>query len=111
MADVSDDLAAFMNARLKEKESDALESKNAPEGALRFLDADRWTEALSWQADEDLVLRRVEALRRVLALHSPEPGQHPDFCGHDLHKMPCPTLRILGAVDSDHPDYDPAWKP
>jgi hypothetical protein len=45
--------------------------------------------------DPEAVLRRCEADRKALALHRPEPGQHPDFCGYDKHEMPCPGLRLL----------------
>lgn len=56
------------------------------------------------------VLREVETKRRSIDLHSAEPGQHPDFCGHDKHELPCPTLRLLALPYADHPDYDPAWR-
>ena len=45
--------------------------------------------------DPAAVLRRCEADRKTLALHQPEPGQHPDFCGYDKHELPCPSLRLL----------------
>lgn len=57
------------------------------------------------------VLAECEAKRQIVALHKPEPGQHPDFCGHDLRELPCPTLRALALPDADHPDYLPEWKP
>ena len=57
------------------------------------------------------VLREVEAGRKILALHQAEPGQHPDFCGYDLHELPCLTLRLLAAIWSDHPDYHESWRP
>jgi len=62
----------------------------------------------------DLVKRArvdISAKRRIVALHSAEPGQHPDFCGHDLRELPCPTLRLLASVYSDHPDYREEWRP
>lgn len=45
--------------------------------------------------DPAAVLGRCEADRKSLALHQPEPGQHPDFCGYDKHELPCPGLRVL----------------
>jgi len=42
-----------------------------------------------------VVLRRIAADRKQLALHRAEPGQHPDFCGYDKHQLPCPGLRLL----------------
>lgn len=57
------------------------------------------------------VLAECEAKRAIVELHAPEPGQHPDFCGHDLRQLPCSTLRILALPYADHPDFDPAWRP
>ena len=45
--------------------------------------------------DPRAVLRRCAADRKALALHRPEPGQHPDFCGYDKHELPCPGLCLL----------------
>ena len=57
------------------------------------------------------VLREVDAKRKILALHEPNdvtgPGRACRWCGH---LWPCDEVRILVAVWSDHPDYDPAWK-
>lgn len=104
----TDGIVQFIEARTAELEADALESENAPEGALRFLDADKWTEALSWQADADLVLRRVTALRAILAEHTDSGG----WCHECTHQIfPCTVLRHLGSVDAGHPDYDPSWSP
>jgi hypothetical protein len=62
-------------------------------------------------ADPGRVLVECEAKRLIVALHKPESGQHPDFCGHDLRELPCPTLRALALPYADHPDYLPEWKP
>jgi Family of unknown function (DUF6221) len=56
------------------------------------------------------VLRECAAKRAILDLHQPEEGQHPDFCGHDLHHLPCPTLRIMAQGFEGRPGWDPAWK-
>lgn len=32
---------------------------------------------------------------RIWQLHSPEPGQHPDFCGACHQEMPCPTRKAF----------------
>jgi hypothetical protein len=73
--------------------------------------------------DPARVLRRVDADRRIVALHHPleyrGPGDPPGcaVCSwrddqDQLHgDWPCPTLRLLGAVDDDHPDYQPEWRP
>ncbi|MCT9092817.1 DUF6221 family protein [Streptomyces sp. ASQP_92] len=57
------------------------------------------------------VLADIEAKRQILDLHVAEPGQHPDFCGHDKHELPCPTLRLLALPYADHPDYREEWRP
>jgi len=63
------------------------------------------------QWDPARVLAECEAKRQIVALHSAEPGQHPDFCGHDLRELPCPTLRALALPYIDSTDYQPEWKP
>ena len=60
--------------------------------------------------DPARVLAECEAKRAIMKLHSAEPGQHPDFCGHDLRELPCPTLRLLALPYSDRADYLPEWK-
>lgn len=57
------------------------------------------------------VLAEVDAKRRLLDLHSAEEGQHPDFCWHDKHELPCPTLRLLALPYAGRPDYRPEWRP
>jgi hypothetical protein len=73
--------------------------------------------------DPDRVLRRVEADRQIVALHHPLEYRglgDPPGCAvcswrddqDELHgDWPCPTLRLLGAVDDDHPDYQLEWRP
>jgi hypothetical protein len=112
-----DDLTAFLKARLKELESAALESKNAPPGAMRYLDADQWTLALSWEADADLVLRRVKAVRAIVERYERGvSGELPEWkAGRELLEAGLAillgVLRDLAAVWSDHPGYRPEWKP
>jgi hypothetical protein len=67
------------------------------------------------------VLREVEAKRAILALHEPLLSSYgePSVCRScwpqpwiGTHPLaPCPTMRNLAAVYSDHPDYDPSWAP
>jgi hypothetical protein len=88
-----DEMIAFLRARLDEDESLARASTANP--VTRF--------------GPDRMLREVAAKREIIALHSAEEGQHPDFCGHDLRELPCLTLRFLAAVYSDRPGYKPEW--
>jgi hypothetical protein len=59
--------------------------------------------------DPARVLAEVEAKHQAIELHSAEPGQHPDFCWHDKHELPCPTLRLLALPYVDHPEYLQEW--
>ena len=73
--------------------------------------------------DPARALREVEAKRAILRNHRPAWTDYKDGDGIDRtsnecvecepsgtpDNYPCPTLRILAAVYSDHPDYDPAW--
>lgn len=65
------DIAAFLARCYDEDEAAAMESKNAPADAMRFLDADRYTQDLAWLIDADRVLREVAAGRKRLAEHAP----------------------------------------
>ena len=100
---MSDDLTAFLTARLAEDEA----------AARTWLDRDRRP------------LREVEAKREILALifqyEAKIDGEW--GCGHrhaDAIRLgKCPStppekidaLRVAVSVYSDHPDYDQAWKP
>lgn len=126
---VSGDLAAFLASRLDEDEVSARRNIGAVPGKSTGLgDTDdggpMWPDYQTFDGD-DLdsaydylkrfrplrMLREVAAGRAILELHAAEPGQHPDFCWHDKHELPCLTLRIRAAVYSDHPDYRQGWKP
>lgn len=61
--------------------------------------------------DPARVLAECKAKRRIVELHQAEDGQHPDFCGHDLRELPCPTLCLLALPYADHPDYRDEWRP
>jgi hypothetical protein len=69
------------------------------------------------------VLREVTAKRAILDRHAPHEtafsGLACDWCSEDVddrpqiakERWPCPDVLSLAAVYSDHPDYDPGWKP
>jgi hypothetical protein len=75
--------------------------------------------------DPARVLREVEAKRAILKRHHPSDEYESQLCTacqwdadcdaprHDLddEDAPCPDLRHLAAVYSDHPDYDERWRP
>jgi len=107
-------LTEFLSARIAEREADARHSGADAMTGYRWKhyprDAYEEIQALALSRARR-VLAECEAMRRIVELHSAESGQHPDFCGHDLRELPCPTLRFLALPDADHPDYQPEWKP
>jgi hypothetical protein len=110
------DPAEFLAARLGEMEAAALESKNAPAGASRFVDADQWSEPLIWLTGDERMLRDVAAKRAILTRHAPvtEPGRGTrcGWCSDEFDvPWPCEDALSIAAIDSDHPDYNPEWKP
>jgi hypothetical protein len=62
------------------------------------------------------VLAECEAKRRIVEEH-PDYGGYGESCARcaessiDLAPWPCPTLRALASVWSDHPDYREEWRP
>lgn len=104
------DLVKFLRARLDKDEQVARDTQPAC-FAVKVLGlvlvVDNLRHVL--RHDPDRVLAEVGAKRWIIDLHSAEPGQHPDFCWHDKHELPCPTLRLLALPYADHPSYDPGW--
>lgn len=71
-------------------------------------------------------LAECQAKRAIVARHVPSESKYPspsgsrcDACSDTQHDgwwyeetpWPCPTLRYLAAVHSEHPDYQPEWAP
>ncbi len=110
---MSGDLAAFLAARLGEKEAWA-----------RKLIAD-WEPPAIWHSLGHQMLREAAGGRAILDEHAPYevregPGKGTQACGaetdwNDTYSMvtawPCPTVRHLAAVYSDHPGYQAEWAP
>ena len=64
--------------------------------------------------DPARVLRQCAALRLILTEHDRTPGGHCSVCrefdyrrDYDAVAWPCPTVRAVASVWSDHPDYRP----
>jgi hypothetical protein len=119
-------LTEFLLARLDEDEEQAKRSKadDAMNPNLRIPAG--WVAAVA-----DRMLAEVEAKRQIVEEHAGNervrgekakwpgawacevcedgPGMYAGDIEHQT--LPCPTLRALTAVYSDHPDYDEAWRP
>jgi len=127
---VTDDLVAFLRARLDEDEQTARAAVGC-EGEARG-----WVEMWSGEMEREQahaerfsparVLAEVDAKRRILALHGPvilRGGTGAKYydtttvCGScelpqfPEHAFPCPTLRLLALSYREHPDYRPEWTP
>lgn len=68
--------------------------------------------------DPARILTECEAKRRIVELHGhwqvrwegfPRADREVQYCMHDQAVAPCPTLRALAQVYSDHPSFDPTW--
>lgn len=125
-------LTEFVAARLDEDEAAASHTSPAPWQATPLAtyvsDAnDVRVAALAFTEDGRHIarhdparaLREVAAKRAILAEHRQwvfggTTGCSTCHAGHEIGDPPpgpCPTLRALAAVYSDHRDYDPAWAP
>ena len=109
-------IAEFLAARLDEDEA-AAKAVRPDQDYADSAHQERWSPAR--------VLREVEARRTITAEHAATGGWtaygdhmcrrcvYSDDEPHDeLHHwvaFPCPTLRALAAVWSDHPDYRQEW--
>jgi hypothetical protein len=111
---MSDDLAAFVAARLDEDETEAKATADA--------DAEFWADVRGdgthfARHDPARVLRDVAAKRAILAEVVPaiEGMDMQIICewgsSQDEPDAHLPLLKIMAAVYSDHMDYRPEWKP
>lgn len=128
---MSDDLVAFLRARLDEDEQTAAAASPGPWHANAESDevlavdditvADgfalsgqqlRATTAHIARHDPARVLREVEAKRGVIeqyeSIGTPPPGEiGPELSRAELGRV----LRLLALPYADHPDYDEDWRP
>ena len=131
------DLTEFLLARIAEDEARfdepkfyEVESARGPGwgnrgdcpicGAYQFDGTEDATEQ-AWYEHAENVHQRTRALaeckakRAIIELH--KPGLAPAYegyekvCSEDRDDWPCPTLRVLASVYSDHPGYRPEWRP
>lgn len=107
------DIAEFLNARLDEADAAMVD------GECRCQDDGDDAYRPDCPA---FILADIAAKRAIIEAHPMETWYteavtgctvcHEDYSwGPDLVEGPCPTLRHLGSVYSDHPDYDKSWKP
>jgi uncharacterized protein DUF6221 len=124
---VSDDLTAFVTARLDEDEA-------AAKAWLPFGNPDAAQRDHIARHDPARALREVASLRALAGMHhrpsqaqvdhyvyteaakfcsfcgpgdSWEAREHPDW----FDEWPCHHMRLIAAIWSDHPDYRPEWAP
>jgi hypothetical protein len=131
-------IGEFIEARLAERESMAKRAAVDPTGAMEahfeaeaLHEEQDWTlyperrteysrgqaDALHWAAtrireqikpltlhDPMRELREIEAKRRLLALANDAYYEADHYAYHGIRAA-------LAAINSDHPDYDPAWAP
>jgi len=126
-------LTAFLAARLDEDEAAARAASAPSPWKAAEHEADSWivTDATSEpliydegtpdlleaahiaRHDPARVLREVAAKRAILAEHQEAAsGGYCELCyyGYGGGSWPCPTVRALASVYSDHPDYREEWK-
>lgn len=105
-------LDAFMEARVDEDERRAKEAMGrAPlEDSRLGLTSEGLVGATGWR-----VLAEAALKREILFAHHDVPARHDRSveieCFTCKEPYPCQTLRIAAAVYSDHPRYNPEWKP
>lgn len=92
---MSEDLIAFVRARLDEREAEARETAD--------LDSDFWAGVRGdgtffAMHDPAWVLRDVEAKRKIVDAYE----RAPDWSGRE-------DVRWIAAIDADHPDYKQEW--
>lgn len=97
------DIVEFLRARLDEDEA-----------AAAHMDCPCAQDAALAPDCPERVQREAAAKRAILAIHEYE-WLGPDDaawkgCPLDVEEWPCRTVRVLAAVYSDHPDYDPKWR-
>jgi Family of unknown function (DUF6221) len=125
MDNPNETLVAFLRARLDEDEAAARAAVHFDYGVKNWADDGDPVDVHIARHDPARVLREVMAARAILDLHSPSyPVTYPEPSGQptcgvchaggwdwEPEKWPCPTVRALVAVYSDHPDYDQGWAP
>jgi hypothetical protein len=105
---VSGDPIEFLRARLADDDAAVADGEAA---CIHYSKCDDDGENWLGRFTTDRARLDIDVRRRILDLHDREPGQHPDFCGHDKHELPCPTLRLLMLPFADLPGYRPEWAP
>ena len=121
---MSDDLVAFLRARLREDEATAravlwdgsgnslswglAASATVEVGNDEFNTDDRTVANHIVNNDPARVLAEIAAKRRIFELHRPDSPDRPECvtCGP---RWPCRTVEALAAPYADHPDYREEW--
>jgi uncharacterized protein DUF6221 len=110
-----DDLIAFARARLDEAAAGAWSVHDVARCDALLYEEDMGA-AAARTPDCDCgfparVLREVEAKRAILDAYVHADGNSPRDRDRGRWDAMHATVRLLAAIDRDHPDYRPEWKP
>jgi predicted amino acid dehydrogenase len=118
------DIAEFVKARLDEDEAALKSDDEAPEGAMRHVDVDEWSQEYVWRfTDEGRVKREIAAKRGRLALMTVAHAEMDRLIADEdadradqamaIGRARGATVAVKydAAVWSDHPDYLQKWAP
>lgn len=110
-------IADFLLARIADQKSLALDMQHQAGMGRPLLELRGGGTLLKELVDPARVLAECEAKRRIVELHA-DGGRvawvgdrFVNWCTADKTQWPCKSLRALAAVDADHPDYRPEWRP
>lgn len=118
----TDDIAAWLTAIYDEQERSTRAALLAITSRLSGYEAedpfellhDRDYSAYAFHVPPELVLARIAADRKILALHAPFQGlepPHPSYCEACGASWPCATVRLLALPHADRLGYNEQWRP
>jgi hypothetical protein len=114
LARIAERKAAAWNAGPHEWRSDRVDVRRANGDLLAKASAGQYVAAHIATWDPAHVLTVCEVHRQIVELHAHHRFGHQCVAidGPTQHHMadPCATLRLLGSLDADHPDYREEWK-
>ncbi|PBC80128.1 hypothetical protein BX265_4964 [Streptomyces sp. TLI_235] len=107
---MSDDLVAFLLARIDDEERAAQAVKQRASATADDAAEDCIREYLEFLTPTEL-LAHLGGQREALNRHRPDPSRDPDYCSEDLRRLPCPALRLMAFPYTSHPEFRKEWIP